>query len=296
MLVTGVGGMVGRAVSEYCHAKGDDVRSYDHRRLDISDSALVKETLLSESPEVVINCAAWTDVDGCELNPERAYAANARGPENLANASREAGSLLITISTDYVFDGKKSGFYTQRDDPRPESVYGVSKLEGERRAQLASARAIVVRTGFVFGSGGSNFLSTIVSRAQRGEKLKAISDSFGTPTYAWDLATRLRELAQQDLPGTFHVVNSGKGVSYEEFARRALEFAGLDTAEIESVEMDSLRRPAKRPRNSRMKCLLSEAIGLPQLPFWSDSLRDFVALDAPRDVRADASTEIAARS
>ena len=206
------------------------------------------------------------------------------------------GLVLVTISTDYVFDGKKAGFYTQRDEPRPESVYGMSKLEGERRAQLAYARAIVVRTGFVFGSGGTNFLSTIVSRARRGEKLKAISDSFGTPTYAWDLGVRLRELAQRDLPGIFHVVNAGDGVSYEEFARQALELSGQLTTEIESVEMDSLHRPAPRPRNSRLKCLLSEAIGLPPLPFWQDSLRDFVALDAPENARADVPTEVAARS
>lgn len=288
--------MVGRAVSEYCHSRGDVVRPYDHRNLDIGDQELVKQTLLAEKPEVVINCAAWTDVDACEMDRERAYAANARGPENLANASRESGALLVTISTDYVFDGRKPGFYTQRDQPRPESVYGMSKLEGERRAQLALARAIVVRTGFVFGPGGSNFLSTIVSRARRGEKLKAIRDSFGTPTYAWDLAARLRELAQRDLPGTFHVVNAGNGASYEEFALQALDLGGFATTEIESIEVDALHRPAPRPRNSRLKCLLSEAIGLPPLPFWQDSLRDFVAMDALGEARAGAPNDVVARS
>ena len=271
--------MVGRAVTQYCRSNGDVVRSYEHRNLDISDPVLVTQTILSEKPEVVINCAAWTDVDGCELDQERAFSANAYGPENLANASREVEAVLITISTDYVFDGKKNGFYTQRDDPSPQSIYGMSKLEGERRAQGAYARSIVVRTGFVFGFGGTNFLSTIVSRARRGEKLKAISDSYGTPTYAWDLAARLRELAYRDLPGTFHVVNAGDGVTYEEFAGQALELSGFLGFEVESVEMDSLDRPARRPRNSRLKCLLSEAIGLPPLPFWKDSLRDFVALE-----------------
>lgn len=291
VLVTGAGGMVGRAVSDYCRSKGDAVRSHDHRSLDISDQEMVRQTLLAEKPEMVINCAAWTDVDGCERDRERAYAANARGPENLANASRESGALLVTISTDYVFDGKKVGFYTQRDEPSPESVYGMSKLEGERRAQLACARTIVVRTGFIFGSGGTNFLSTIVSRARRGEKLKAIRDSFGTPTYARDLGVRLWDLAQRDLPGTFHVVNSGNGVSYEGFARHALEFSGFGTTELESVEMDSLKRPAPRPRNSRLRCLLSEAIGLHPLPFWQESLRDFVALEAPKEAPAAALAE-----
>ncbi|HKB66974.1 MAG TPA: dTDP-4-dehydrorhamnose reductase [Pyrinomonadaceae bacterium] len=279
VLITGAGGMVGRAVVEYCRASGDIVFPYDHQSLDISDSGRVLETLRQGQPETVINCAAWTDVDGCEQNRDRAFAANAEGPENLARASREMNAGLITISTDYVFDGKKEGFYTQRDQPGPESIYGLSKLEGERRAQLAFARTIVVRTGFVFGPNGTNFLSTIIQRAGRGEKLKAIRDAYGTPSYAPDLARRLRELALMDLPGTFHVVNAGDGVSYEEFARAALDLSGHAATNLESVEMDSLDRPAARPRNSRLKCLLSEAVGLTPLPFWKDSLSEFAALD-----------------
>lgn len=284
--MTGAGGMVGRAVVEYSASVGDLVFPYDHRSLDISDSDGVMQVLERDKPEAVINCAAWTDVDGCERDKERAFAANARGPENLANASRVINVVLVTISTDYVFDGEKQGFYTQRDQPNPKSVYGVSKLEGERRAQLAYARTIVVRTGFVFGPGGSNFLSTIMERAGRGEKLKAISDAYGTPTYAPDLARRLRELAQLDLPGTFHVVNAGNGASYAEFARAALDLAGYASTNVESVVMDSLNRPAPRPRNSRLKCVLSEAVGLAPLPFWKDSLSSFAALDSRREVVA----------
>lgn len=276
MIVTGAGGLVGRAVSHTCTSAGDLVLSYDHQALDIGDPNRVMQTLQEDKPDVVINCAAWTDVDGCELGKDRAFTVNARGPENLARASRQIDAAFVTISTDYVFDGSKSGFYTQRDEPNPESVYGMAKLEGERRAQLSYARTIVVRTGFVFGHGGRNFLSTIVDRAIRNESLKAIRDCYGTPTYAPDLATRLRELALLDLPGTFHVVNAGKGVSYEEFARAALDAAGYADASLESVEMDSLHRPAPRPRNSRLRCLLSEAIGLNPLPFWQDSLRNFV--------------------
>lgn len=286
MLVTGAGGMVGRAVCEYCSSSGDLVFSYDHQSLDVGDTDRVMQTLKNDKPEAVINCAAWTDVDGCERDQERAFVANARGPENLANASRQINAELVTISTDYVFKGDKEGFYTQRDQPNPQSVYAASKLEGERRAQLAYARTVVVRTGFVFGPGGSNFLSTIIERAKRGEKLKAIGDAYGTPSYAPDLARRLRELAQLDIPGTFHVVNSGEGVSYEEFARAALDLGGYASTNVESVEMNSLNRPAPRPRNSRLKCLLSEAIGLAPLPFWKDSLRSFVALDSRSEVAA----------
>ena len=278
VLVTGAAGMVGRATVEYCRAQGDTVFAYDHQALDISDPDRVMQTIKNDQPDAVINCAAWTDVDGCEVDRERAFAANAAGPENLARASRETDAAFVTVSTDYVFNGEKEGFYTQRDQPAPESIYGLSKLEGERRAQLAYARTIVVRTGFIFGPGGTNFLSIIVERASRGEKLKAISDAYGTPTYAPNLAQRLRELAQQDLPGIYHVVNASEGVSYEEFARTALAIAGYGSDDLEPVTMESLNRPAPRPRNSRLKCLLSERIGLAPLPFWKDSLKEFVTL------------------
>ena len=276
MLVTGAGGMVGRAVCDFCNSRGDLVLPYDHQKLDIGDADRVMRLLKADKPEAVINCAAWTDVDGCESDEARAFAANARGPENLARATREIGAVLVTISTDYVFDGKKNGFYTQRDQPHPESIYAKSKLEGEHRAQLASARTIVVRTGFVFGTGGNNFLSRIVERVRRGEKLKAISDAYGTPTYARDLAMRLRELCELDLPGLYHVVNSGEGASFEDFAREAIRISGFEGAEVEGVSMDSLKRPAPRPPNSRLRCLVSEAIGLEALPDWRSSLEDFV--------------------
>jgi dTDP-4-dehydrorhamnose reductase len=156
-------------------------------------------------------------------------------------------------------------------------VYGRYKLEGERRAQEAHARTIVVRSGYIFGPGGKNFLSNVVSRAERGETLKAIADYWGTPTYGDDLAVRLRELAIRDLPGIYHVVNSGDGASFETFSREALRLAGLDDADLEVVQGDSLGRPAPRPHNSRLKCLVSDAIGLPPLRPWQDALAHFIS-------------------
>lgn len=268
--------MVGRAVLEHCTALGDEVSAHDHQSLDIADATAVSSLFERERPEVVINCAAWTDVDGCETDRARAFKANARGPENLATSARRIQAGFVTISTDYVFDGAKDGFYTQRDDPNPTSVYGVSKLEGERLAQAACARTTIARTGWIFGIGGRNFLSRVIELAARNEHLKAISDAWGTPTYAVDLAGRLRQLAELDLPGVYHVVNAGDGASYEEFARRALAATGRENAKIESVRTDSLQRPAQRPRNSRLRCLLSEAIGLRPLPDWRLALKEFV--------------------
>lgn len=276
ILVTGAAGLVGRAVVEHCSASGDEVLAYEHRHLDIGDAAAVQAVIGRQRLDAIINCAAWTDVDGCQGDPEKAQRVNSVGPENLARAARDANAVLITISTDYVFDGMKEGFYTQRDQPSPISVYGKYKLEGERRAQEAHARTIVVRSGYIFGPGGKNFLSNVVLRAERGETLKAIADYWGTPTYGDDLAVRLRELAVRDLPGIYHVVNSGDGASFETFSREALRLAGLDDAELEVVQGDSLGRPAPRPHNSRLKCLLSDAIGLAPLRPWQAALEHFI--------------------
>lgn len=278
VLVAGAGGMVGRAVVEWCASQGDQVAAHTHQSLDITDEKAVRALFETTRPDTVINCAAWTDVDGCELDQKRAYAVNAQAVETLAANGRRVGASLVTISTDYVFDGAKQGFYTQRDDPNPTSIYGAAKLEGERRAAAALARTMVVRTGWIFGIGGRNFLSLIIQRVERGERLRAISDSWGTPTYACDLAKRLRELAERDLPGIYHVINSGMGTSYEEFARAALTARGTDgcqAAQIESVSMHSLRRPAPRPQNSQLRCLVSEAVGLPPLPDWRSALKEF---------------------
>jgi dTDP-4-dehydrorhamnose reductase len=277
ILITGSGGLVGRASVGYCRAFADEVAAYDHQSLDIADLEQVQTVISREAPDAVINCAAWTDVDGCESDPAKAERVNAAGPENLARACREVNAGFVTISTDYVFDGLKDGFYTQRDDPNPLSVYGRSKLDGERRAQAAYARSIVVRTGYIFGRGGRNFLSVVVNRAKRGEQMKVIRDCWGTPTYAPHLAMWLRELAELDLPGVFHIVSSGNGASFETFAHEALKLAECDEDLLESVTMDSLARPAPRPRNSKLRCLLSELIRLPRLPHWQEGLADFVA-------------------
>jgi len=276
VLITGAGGLVGNALREHCTAHGDEVTAYDHAALDIVDSELVRRLVTKASPEAVFNCAAWTDVDGCESDPERARRVNAVGPENLARACRKAGAVFVTISTDYVFDGSEDGFYTQRNTPFPLSVYGKAKLEGERLVQAEYARSVIVRTGFIFGMGGRNFLSRLLDLAMEGKRIAAISDARGTPTYARDLASRLRELAATDLPGIFHVVNSGEGATYEQFARTAFRMAGLDDGNLEVVSTASLKRPAPRPANCRLRCLLSEAVGLEPLPTWQDGLRRFV--------------------
>lgn len=291
VLVTGAGGLVGSAVAKYCAAQQQEVSAFDHQTLDIADLESVGSVMRDLRPNVVINCAAWTDVDACETDLDHALRANARGPEVLASTCREVDALLITISTDYVFDGRKAGFYTQADQPNPISVYGRAKLEGEERAQQAHERTIIVRSGYIFGLGGKNFLSTFPARARAGDTLKAISDMVGTPTYAPDLVQRLYQLAQLDRPGIYHVVNEGEGASFEGFARAALEIAGLDRGLVQSTTLAELKRPAPRPRNSRLRCLISEGLGLDPLPHWQVGLRRFIEQQSNEVLLMDAGAQ-----
>jgi dTDP-4-dehydrorhamnose reductase len=281
VLIAGAAGMVGRAVLEHCLAEGDEVFAYNHAELDISQAESVESEVERLLPEAIINCAAWTNVDGCELEPDRCEAANAAGPENLARASQSINAAFVTISTDYVFAGDKEGFYTQADEPSPTSIYGKSKLAGELRAQKAYGRSIVVRSGFIFGPGGRNFLSTIAPVLGRGDSVKAIVDAWGTPTYSRHLAVRLRELVQLNAPGVYHVVNAGDGVSYEEFAKAVAEELGKPSSLVQPILSSTLNRPAPRPRNSRLRCLISEARGLAPLPPWHEALSEFLSLPVP---------------
>ncbi len=269
--------MVAKAAIDYCKSIGDEVLPLTRQELDISDRAAVFDLFEREKPEAVLNCAAYTDVDGAETNQEICYKANAFGVENLALASKKVDSAFVTISTDYVFDGEKQDFYTQRDTPNPlDSVYSKSKLEGEHLARNAYARSIIVRSGWIYGNGGTNFLSVMHKLLAEEKKIKAIADSYGTPTFANDLAKRLRELATLDLPCIFHVTNSGEGTSYEGFARKVCEIKGFDTNLLERVSSDTLKRPAPRPQSSKLKCLFSEKFGLKPLEIWENSLAEFL--------------------
>lgn len=272
ILITGAGGLVGGETVRHCAALGDSVIAATRAELDIADKAAVFEFLEREKPDSVINCAALTDVDGCEINVEQNYQANAYAVENLALGCRKVGANLVTISTDYVFDGLKADFYTQRDDTNPISEYGKAKLLGEHLAQTNLGRAIVVRSGWIFGLNGKNFLSKMPELLFAGKTIKAISDSHGTPTFAVDLAKRLRELAELDLPGVYHVTNSGEGTTYQGFASEI----GINQNLIESVSFADLKRPAPRPQNSKLRCLISEKFGLKPLPDWKTALRNYV--------------------
>ena len=268
--------MVARATIDYCRSNGDEVVAATRQELDIAAAVQIEEIFSREKPEAVINCAAFTDVDGAESNADACYKANSSGVENLAAACRKIDAGFVTISTDYVFDGLKSDFYTQRDTPNPQSVYAKSKLDGEIRARDAYARSIIVRSGWIYGAGGTNFLSVMHQLLADGKTIKAIFDSYGTPIYAADLARRLRELAELDLPGIYHVTNAGSGTSYEGFAQKVCDIKGYDRSLLESVSVNDLKRPAPRPVSSKLACLVSEKLGLAPLRNWENALADFL--------------------
>ncbi len=276
ILVTGANGMLAKAAIKHCRAIGDEVVALTKEQLNIAERERVFEVFEREKFDAAINCAAYTDVDGSETEVEKCYAANAFGVENLALAARQFDAVFVTVSTDYVFDGAKTDFYTQRDTPNPSGVYGQAKLDGEIRARNANARSIIVRSGWIYGHGGTNFLSVLPGLLADGKTLKAISDAYGTPTYADDLARRLRELTALDLPCIFHVANSGNGASYADFARKVCELKNHDLTLLENAFAADLKRSAPRPQSSKLACLFSKKFGLKPLRDWENALEEFL--------------------
>jgi len=279
VLITGANGMVARAASAYCHSIGDQVLAVTRQELDIANRAAVSDLFEREQPEAILNCAAYTNVDGAETNQEVCFAANTTGVENLALAAKKIDAAFVTISTDYVFDGAKTDFYTQRDTPNPQGVYAKSKLAGEQLARDAYARSIIVRSSWIYGPGGTNFLSVMHKLLADKKQIKAISDSFGTPTFAVDLASRLRELAKLDLPGVYHVTNDGQGTSYAGFAEKVCELEGFDKNLLQKVSVNDLKRAAPRPVSSKLSCLFSQKLGLSPLQNWEKALTEFLSAE-----------------
>lgn len=272
--------MVARAAIRRCHEIGDEVVGLTRQDLDIADRNAVVDAFQEHRPDGVLNCAAYTDVDRAESEPDAARNANSLGVRNLAEAAHEIGSRLVTISTDYVFDGANTGFYTEDDRPNPKGVYAVTKHEGEVLALEASDRAIVVRSGWIYGSGGTNFLSVMHNLLGEGKKIKAIHDAFGTPTFADDLAARLRELVESKQSGIVHAANSGPGTSYLGFAEKVCEIGGFDPSLIEPVSNSDLKRPAPRPVSSKLASIRTGELGLAPIRAWETALAAFLATDA----------------
>ncbi len=259
ILVTGARGQLGTELVPLLEPH--DVVAVDLPELDITDRALVVGAFHEVGPDIVINCAAMTAVDDCESKVDLAYAVNSMAVRNLAEGCRSVEAHLVTVSTDYVFDGTKDAPYNEWDQPCPQSVYGSSKLAGEREAGPA---ATIVRTAWLCGDHGPNMVKTILRLLGEHDTLSFVDDQRGHPTFVSDLAVVLRRLAIERRPGVFHVTNQG-AVSWFEFAREVAKASGADPDRVSPCSTSDLQppRPAPRPANSVLDNMAMRLAGLP---------------------------------
>jgi dTDP-4-dehydrorhamnose reductase len=262
-----------------------EVLSTDIDTLDVVDRTAVRAAVDAFRPDIVLHGGAYTAVDACESDPDTAFAVNALGTRNIAEAAAVSGAHLVYISTDYVFDGTSDRPYVEWDPPSPRSVYGRSKLGGELEVHaVAGPSATVVRTAWVSGAHGANMVKTVLRLAQGNPDgpLRFVNDQHGCPTFTADLAQAVVRLALDRRPGTFHVTNQGETTWYG-FARATLEAAGSDPDRVEPIATSELvpPRPAERPANSRLDNAALRLSGLPMLPPWTESLSRLVGALSP---------------
>ena len=279
ILITGAGGMLGFDVRRAVDGAGHEGLALTRAQLDITDTVATADAVRDARPDAVINCAAWTDVDGAETHAAEASAVNGTGAGNVAAAAAAAGAWLVHVSTDYVFDGAKPQPYVESDPVDPMSAYGRSKLEGERAVAAAAPEAhTIVRTAWLFGAGGKCFPKTILRAAAQRPELTVVADQVGSPTFTGHLAPALVELAAQRVPGVLHVAGAGR-CSWYELAVAVVAAGGVDCP-VRPISTDEYPLPARRPANS---VLVSER-GAPALPDWRLGLKDFMS--EPAEVSA----------
>lgn len=284
VLVTGAGGQLGLDVLDtYADVveAGGEVIGLTHADLDVANEADVFAAVRDHEPDVVIHCAAWTNVDGCEEDPAKAHAVNALGSWWLARACDLVGGTLVAVSTDYVFDGRvdpQGGHarpYTEFDAVGPISEYGRSKAAGEALIRQSLAQHHIVRTAWVCGARGNNFVKTMLRIGREHGKATVVNDQWGAPTYTRDLAASLREIASSGRYGTWHRSNRGV-TNWFEVAKATFELAGLDV-DCQPMDSSGLNRPAPRPPWSALSHQHADGAGLTPMPDWRDALTRLLA-------------------
>jgi dTDP-4-dehydrorhamnose reductase len=275
-LVTGAAGQLGTDIVELLHAYRADVVPCDRRTLDICDRRSVDLVFDDAAPSVVVNCAAYTAVDAAEDDEAQATAVNGTGAGNVARWCAENGARLIHISTDYVFSGEADSPYEVDHPRKPQSAYGRSKAAGEEAVLAAGGDAHIVRTAWVYGVAGPNFVKTMARLAGQRETLEVVDDQHGSPTWSLHLARALTALGVADVsPGIWHCTGDGVA-SWYVFARAIFAEIGLDPARVVPTTTDAFPRPAPRPAYSVLSATKWQQAGLPEMPHWRDALHEAV--------------------
>jgi len=272
VLITGAGGQLGRDLVAAFEGAGDDVIAARHGDLDVADRDAVVGVITAVAPDAVVHAGAWTAVDACEADPDRALRVNALGTRHVAEGARRARAHLCYISTDYVFDGAATAPYTEWDAANPLSVYGRSKLGGEHEVDPGWS---IVRPSWVCGLHGANMVKTALRLAAEPGELRFVDDQHGCPTFTADLAPAIRRLVAARLPGIFHMTNQG-ATTWFDFVRATLDAAGHDAARVVPVKTADVPRPAPRPAYSVLDNAALRLSGLPLLADWRDSLERLV--------------------
>jgi len=278
ILITGVKGMLGSDLMKVLS------RNYQAVGIDIEDGDITKKdeiikVISDANPSIVVHTAAYTDVDGCEGDPDLAYKVNVIGTQNICLACQKVGAALMYLSTDFVFDGNKKTPYIEFDQPNPINIYGKSKLAGEQYVQSLLHKFFIVRTAWLFGKKGKNFVKTILKLAKRKKELKIVNDQIGSPTYTLDLIQQLIPLLNTDSYGIYHIANKGR-CSWYEFAQEILKCGKIKGVEIQPIFSYQLNRPAKRPAFSVLRNYCLELTVGDTMRSWEGALKRYMGSKA----------------
>lgn len=279
ILVTGVKGQLGYDVVNECQKRGYDAIGVDVEEMDITNPEAVDRVIAEENPDAVIHCAAWTAVDAAEdpENVAKVRAVNADGTQNIANVCKKLNCKLLYISTDYVFDGQGSEpWLPDQKDYRPLNVYGQTKLEGELAVANTVEKYFIVRIAWVFGVNGKNFIKTMLNVGKTHDTIRVVNDQIGTPTYTYDLARLLVDMAESEKYGYYHATNEGGYISWYDFACEIFRQAGYPKKVIPVTTAEYGLSKAKRPFNSRLDKHKLVENGFTPLPDWKDALKRYL--------------------
>ncbi len=276
VLITGAGGMLGKDVKGVLEERSFVLLPLDYEDLDITNRERVHKTLKESKPDLVINCAAYTKVDKAEEEKTLAFQVNALGTQNLAIACEELDIPICHISTDYVFDGEKGLSYTPFDNTNPINTYGLSKLAGEKYIQWITRKFYIVRTSWLYGKGGKNFVNTILKLSKEKEEIRVVSDQIGSPTWTVSMAEFLSKLIQTERYGIYHFTDkTNGGISWYEFAKEVVKLNNL-RIKVVPISTEEYKALAKRPKNSLLDISMSEVIVGANSKWWGETLYNYL--------------------